>query len=208
VIQHIAVAFDISNTRAKGFVARRKEIYEYPLVALREAIINAVTHRDYYYDSSHIYVHLYPDRIEIENPGGLLHGLTVESLGKRSARRNRLIADLLDRSGYIERVGSGFARMAHALHENNNPELQVSATNFFNICFYRRPVEFAAAMLSPRQIRLYELIKAQNMVTVSRVASVLHVSHDTARRELKALLDYDVIEKIGEGKATVYKQKG
>ncbi len=76
---------------------------------------------------------MFPDYIEIENPGGLYRGLTLEDLGKRSIRRNRLIADLLHRAGYIERVGSGFSRMEQALAENNNPPLKVSATNFFNI---------------------------------------------------------------------------
>lgn len=51
----------------------------------------------------------------------MYRGLTVEDLGKRSVRRNRLIADLLQRAGFVERVGSGFSRMEMALADNNNP---------------------------------------------------------------------------------------
>ena len=136
----------------------RKNIYEYSPVAVREALVNAVTHRDYLYDSSHVYVHMFPDYIEIENPGGLYRGLTVEDLGKRSVRRNRLIADLLQRSGFVERIGSGFSRMKMALAENNNPPLEVSVTNFFNIRFYKRLEKVNPSLLSPRQVKIYQLL--------------------------------------------------
>ena len=122
-------------------------------------LINAVTHRDYFYDSSHIYIHMYPDRMEIENPGGLPRGITIEKLGSRSVRRNRLIADLLQhRAKYINRVGSGFDRMQQSLAENSNPPLEVSTTNFFNLRFYRRVKPAAEVNLTARQWQLYRAV--------------------------------------------------
>lgn len=118
--------------------ARHELIYEYPLVVIREAIINAVMHRDYYYDLSHIYIHIYSNRIEIENPGGLPGGLENNELGSRSVRRNRTISDILYRAGYVERVGSGFQRIKKSLEVNNNPPYEIQTSNFFNICFYPR----------------------------------------------------------------------
>lgn len=183
----------------------RKNIYEYSPVAVREAVVNAVAHRDYLYDSSHVYVHMFPDYIEIENPGGLYRGLTVEDLGKRSVRRNRLIADLLQRSGFVERVGSGFSRMKMALAENNNPPLEVCVTNFFNIRFYKRLEKVNPALLSSRQVTIYRLLCDNERMTKKEMAYRLDVSEDTVLRELNQLIELQIVTKTGKGKAVIYK---
>ncbi|MCH9770267.1 MAG: putative DNA binding domain-containing protein [Gammaproteobacteria bacterium] len=191
-------------TDSSNHLGRRKDIYDYPLVALREAIVNAVTHRDYLYTGSRVYVHLFPDCIEIENPGGLYFGLTMDKLGKRSVRRNPLIADLLHRAKYIERVGSGFDRMKQSLKENNNPDMDVVATNFFNIRFYPRIKKTALLGLSNRQRQIYLIIKEQKKIAKKELALFLQVSDDTVIRELNQLINLGLIQKIGQGKATVY----
>ena len=190
-----------------SYLGSRRDIYEYSPIAIREAIVNAITHRDYLYDSSHVYVHMFPDYIEIENPGGLYRGLTVEDLGKRSVRRNRLIADLLHRSGFVERVGSGFSRMEMALKENNNPPLEVSVTNFFNIRFYKRLEKINPTSLSLRQIHIYRLLCDNNQITKKEIAERLSVSEDTALRELNQMIDLNIVTKSGVGKATTYQLK-
>ena len=86
IIRHMNVEPFI-NMEKSGLRGARQDIYEYSPLAIREAIVNAVTHRDYLYDSAHIYVHMFPDYIEIENPGGLDPGLSLDDLGKRSIRR-------------------------------------------------------------------------------------------------------------------------
>jgi ATP-dependent DNA helicase RecG len=65
--------------------------YEYPLIATREAVINAVLQWDYFNDSFCIFIHIFSNRLEIENPGGLPGGLTLEELGERSVRRVQVI---------------------------------------------------------------------------------------------------------------------
>lgn len=201
IIRHMSVEASITSDKIA-----RQEVYDYPIVALREAVVNAVTHRDYYYDSSHIYIHMYPNHIDIENPGGLLHGISVESLGKRSARRNRLLADLLHRIKFIERVGSGFDRMRQALAGNNNPPLEVSATNFFNIRFYRRIPNADLSHLTSRQTSIYQLVQEKKTITSAEVFAVLEVgSRDTVLRDLNVLVEQGLIIKSGAGKATVYK---
>jgi ATP-dependent DNA helicase RecG len=200
VIRHINVG--ASFTTFTG--PTRQDIYDYPPIAIREAIVNAITHRDYLYDGAHIYIHIYPEYIDIENPGGLYHGLTLDDLGRRSVRRNRLIADLLHRARYIERVGSGFDRMRLALLENKNPELVVTATNFFNVRFYKRAPDVNLQILSPRQLSIYHHFVERKTMTKKEVASVLAISEDTALRELKILLKQHLIEKQGTGKSTLY----
>lgn len=185
--------------------ARRNEVHEYPLAAVREAVVNAVMHRDYGYDASHVYVHLYADRLEIENPGGLYPGLTLDELGSRSVRRNRVVADLLYRAGYVERIGSGIARMRRALADNGNPPFEVTATSFFIIRFFPRLAAADAAPLSARQNKVYQYVKGRGEASSSEIAHHLGVSGDTARRELTALLARGVLVKAGIGKATVYR---
>ena len=197
--RHISVALVLSEKSM-----RHQEQPEYPFLALREAVVNAVVHRDYFYDASHTYVHVYSNRIEIENPGGLYAGLTVTDLGKKSVRRNRAIASLLQRVGYIEKVGSGFSRMERLLEENGNPPLEVVATNFFLIRFFPRISEAAALNLSGRQKKLYNFIHEQVEVSASQAAHFLSVSSDTARADLNVLLLAKLVEKKGRGKATRY----
>ncbi len=202
-----ALAFIMRHMNVEASIrlfAARQDLYDYPLAALREAVINAVAHRDYQYDGSHIYIHMYPDRIDIESPGGLYLGLTVENLGTRSVRRNRLIADLLHRARFIEKVGSGFDRMRQSLSENNNPPLEVSATNFFNIRFYKRISTGLALSLTSRQLTIYQLFQEKKELTRSQIASILGASNDTIIRDLNELVKQKHIQRKGVGKAVVY----
>ena len=200
IMRHMNIGVHIDASQS----AARQDLYDYPPVAVREAIINAVTHRDYLYDSSHIYIHMYPDRIDIENPGGLYHGLTIEDLGKRSVRRNRLIADLLHRARYIERVGSGFDRMQQELLNNNNPALEVSATNFFIIRFFKRAPDVNLQKLTTRQLAIYYSFIDRKQLTKKEVSLGHQISEDTAMRELKILIQLGIIQRHGTGKATYY----
>jgi len=195
---NVSVSYEISGK------APRRELYTYPLVAVREAIINAVMHRDYFYDGSHIYVHMFSDRLEIENPGGLPPGLTLDDLGKRSVRRNRAIADLLYRAKFVERIGSGIQRMQHALAENGNPPMEISATNFFVVKFYPRLPTKDSVPLTSRQARLYQFVSARGSITKADAAGILGVSGDTALREIKVLLTQGFLKRTGRGKATAY----
>lgn len=200
VMRHTNVAANFSGLSSGA----RQDVYDYPAIALREAIINAVTHRDYLYDGAHIFIHIYSEHIDIENPGGLYHGLTIADLGHRSVRRNRLVADLLHRARYIERVGSGFDRMRVALSENKNPALEVSVSNFFNIRFFKRALNFNLQVLSSRQLAIYHIFVERKALSKKEVADALNISEDTALRELKALIQYGLLEKRGEGKTTRY----
>jgi ATP-dependent DNA helicase RecG len=183
---------------------KRREVRDYPAVAIREAVINALMHRDYYYNASHVYVQLFSDRLEIENPGGLFHGLTMEDLGKRSVRRNPIIADLLFRAGFVEKLGSGIRRMQKALADNNNPPMELSATNFFVLRFFPRINGQNLDQLTTRQSRVLGFIRERKSVTKDEVAQFLNRSSDTALREIKVLSKLGLVEIQGTGKATRY----
>jgi len=104
---------------------KRLDINEYPLVAIREAIANAVTHRDYSDRGSQIDLYMFDDRIEIKNPGTLGGGLTIDDLKKQSGKRwlrNPTIAGLLLELKYIEKAGTGIPRIYRSLKDNGSPE--------------------------------------------------------------------------------------
>jgi ATP-dependent DNA helicase RecG len=198
VKKSVSVAYQVTGE------AQRLEIFTYPLSAVREAIINAVMHRDYLYDCSHIYVHIFSDRLEVESPGGLPPGLTMKDLGQRSVRRNRAIADLLYRAKFVERIGSGLQRMERALTENGNPPMEISATNFFVVRFLPRVEKMNSQSLTKRQYTLYQYVRECGGMSKRDAASFLAVSGDTALREIKVLLKEGLLTQTGVGRGIKY----
>ena len=99
--------------------ARREEIHDYPESALREAIINAVCHRDYFIKEVPVSVEVFEDRVQIRNPGGLPKGYDRKRFGTESIPRNLLIASMLHRVDYIEKAGTGISRIKQAVKNHN-----------------------------------------------------------------------------------------
>lgn len=183
---------------------RHEEWEDYPTVAIREAVINALIHRDYFYDSSHIYLHLYDYHLELDNPGGLIQGLNLEDLGNKAARRNRMLADLMQRAGFIENAGTGITRMKEALQKNNNPPAEIVATNFFSLKLTARPSQLTNNDLTDRQRKLYAFISEQGIVSKTICQHFLNIGSDTTLNELKTLLSKGLIQTKGKGKSTCY----
>jgi ATP-dependent DNA helicase RecG len=129
--QYIPVRYEMTGE------PRRKEIPEIPYEALREAVINAFTHRDYFEKGSNVMVEIFDDRIEITNFGGLVKGLKPEDFGKRSVLRNPNIANLLHRIGYIEKMGTGINKMKKIVKDAGLPPIQFEFTTFFTAVFKR-----------------------------------------------------------------------
>ena len=113
---------------------------EIPEKALREALINAVIHTNYLEEGTSVTVEVYDDRVEISNFGGLPAGLTKEKFGKKSVRRNPLIADLMARAGYIERMGTGIKKMRSLVRKAGLKPIKFEFGNFTTVTFYRKPL--------------------------------------------------------------------
>ncbi|HEX2913964.1 MAG TPA: helix-turn-helix domain-containing protein [Chloroflexia bacterium] len=108
--------------RIEGF--HRVEEPEFPFEALREAVVNALIHRDWSSRGETVRIFYYPDRIEIHNPGQLLPGITVEDLetGQAPSKlRNPIVANLLRDLGYVERLGSGVRLMINQMQRRGRP---------------------------------------------------------------------------------------
>ena len=104
---------------------------------MREAIVNAVCHRDYFEKGAHVMIEIVDDRLEISNPGGLPSGMTRKSFGTKSVVRNPVIASLLHRAGYIEKIGTGIKRIEKAVAEHGKGNVSFTFNAFFSVSFSR-----------------------------------------------------------------------
>ncbi len=175
------------NTRTAYRIEKlqREDIPEYPMEALREAITNAVMHRDWFLEGANVFIEIYSDRIEVTNPGGLAKGMLLSDLGHKSIRRNPLIADLLHRIAFIEKAGTGIQRMRDGAREQGYPAPEFTAGHFFATIF--RPVVSATGYnespqklnnypaSSPQVARKYPARTAQDRSEYP--ASTAHVPH-------------------------------
>ena len=122
--------------------AKRTDIPEIPLEVIREAIANAIIHRDYSVKGTESAVEIFDDRIEITNPGGLPRQITGKNFGKLSVRRNEILADLFFRLRIVEKAGTGIPRMRELLNRAGLPlpEFEDEGESFR--VTIRRPVIF------------------------------------------------------------------
>src|SRR5260370_197363 len=136
------------GARVEGF--KPIDIPEYSLEVLREAVINAVVHRDYSKRGESVRVFYYPDRVEVHSPGLLLPGITVEQMERgevQSKLRNPTLANLLQGiPGYMERLGSGIRFMLDETERLGLPAPRFREMNEFIVTFPK-----AQALLTPQE---------------------------------------------------------
>jgi len=123
--------------------ARRQLKKAFPIDAVREAIINAVTHRDYTREGTDIEVSMYADRLEIISPGDLPNGVTVEKMKRGIIRvtRNELLKQVLRDCRYIEHFGLGVRKriiQSMQAHNGTEPDL-VEEEDRFKVCLWKSP---------------------------------------------------------------------
>lgn len=132
--------------RTEGF--HRIDEPDFPLEALREAVVNAVVHRDYSLSGEAVRIFFYNDRIEIHSPGLLLPGLRLEELKQgrtTSWPRNPVLANVLRElpGGYMERLGSGISFMINEMRLLHRPDPEFREQHEFIVTFYKEPVTAA-----------------------------------------------------------------
>ena len=118
----------------------REERPELPLDALREAVVNAVAHRDYR-STANVHVYLFHDRLEVVSPGGLPAGITEAELGVKSVPRNPLLFGLLHRMDAVEHVGSGIRRIRDLCREWRVLDPVIDVSEHWVTVTFRRPAQ-------------------------------------------------------------------
>lgn len=197
-----------SNISYEGI--HRRDILEYPYEALREAIINALIHRDYH-GFSQIQIRVYPDKMIIMNEGRLPPEITAEDLKRNhlSKPRNKLLAEVFYFAGFIEAWGRGTLKILEKCRDQGLPEPEFNNEHgVMTVIFYKTKwnAESLKKMgLNERQIRAVQYIKENGRITNSDYQKVNNVSERTALRDLEDLMLKKVVLKKGEKKGTNYK---
>ena len=182
--------------------ADRKMIEKIPEAAFREAIANALIHRVWDVDSQ-IRVLMFDDRIEIVSPGGLPSGITEEEYlsGKLSVLRNRNLANVFYRLGFVEIFGTGITRIKQLYAEALiKPDFEVSE-NAIKIVL---PIFEKNADLTEDEIVVYKLLSKTMLKPISEVAPYVPFGKSKTTKLLKEMCQKGVITVEGKGKGTKY----
>lgn len=190
------------HSSAKIVGTKREESYEYPQLALREAIVNALIHRDYSNVGTYVQIAIYQDRIEISNPGTLPPGVTVENLMLSQFSRNAVIARVMRDLDYMEEFGRGI----------NLIYTQMAAAGLVEPLFQNSANSFKVTLLGSvykglieRQLKFWHLLQSKRHLT----ASIAHecfsdLSRPTINADLRKMLDIGLIRQKGMSSSTYY----
>jgi ATP-dependent DNA helicase RecG len=222
-----ALAFIDRNTRHPIRVVglNRVRLDEYPAEALREALVNAVAHRDYEDGSRKIMLEVFSDRVVVSSPGLPPAPLTLQKLraGKyRPCSRNPILAQCLSFFHRIEERGSGFRRMRDKMidHGLEQPRLATD-TGYFQVVFFgpgedlkrlRVPAGETGKTVPPsveeqlndRQKKMAALLVRGEELSSQKCEKLFAVTRDTAARDFARLIELGIAEKKGAGRTTHY----
>ncbi len=205
-----------------------KEVLELPENALREALVNSLSHRDYYETGAVVVVAVYDDRVVISNPGGLLSQV-AKNFGHKSLSRNPFIFSIFTRMQLVEQVGSGIPRMCAQMKEMNLPEPIFGKEGMFTITFIRYTkngekngeknsernderndernsliVSKDRTILSVRQKSILEAMEINGHITAKLLAQKMKIPQRTIEREISFLRKNNYIEKKGATKNGIW----
>ena len=211
------------NTRLANKIVefKRVDIPEYPFEAIREAIINAIAHRDYTRRGAPIKISIFDDRVEVDNPGGLLPGLNIRNLEGVHETRNDKICSIFHETKDMERYGTGIIRMKNLMKEHGlkHPVLSQPG-DFFKVAFYgpgdkildlvpgipeERQTDLRELGLNKRQIEALRLMVNKNRVLTNALyQEIFKTSRRTALRDLHGLIEVGQVRMLGVGKGAKY----
>jgi ATP-dependent DNA helicase RecG len=206
-----ALKFVARNTRHEIRITgspERETIPEYPEAAIREAVINAICHREYAAVGT-IQVRIYDDRLEVWNPGTLPPSLTIESLYREhpSLPRNPKIALAFYRARLIEHWGTGTLRIVDACDQLGIKVEFFSDSGFFMIRFIKPEKTISLPIeqkLNNRQKKGLEYARKNGKITTGEFKRLFNISERQAFDDLKSLLKMGLLIRAGSGRATGY----
>lgn len=203
IFEHIPMAAWIEDMKLQ-----RQEKWQYPPKAIREALANALAHRNYE-STSKVQVRIFDDRIEFWNPGNLPEGWSIETLKQKhdSVPRNPLIAKLFFFIKYIEEVGTGTNKIVEWCVNWDLPEPEFEYAGSSLVVTIRQTIQPAAVEikeLNDRQKKAITYIREKGRITTKEYVSLNSCSKRTAIMDLTNLTVKHITLKIGKGKATYY----
>ncbi|MBR1754712.1 putative DNA binding domain-containing protein [bacterium] len=181
------------NKRAEIKDFERKDIWDYPIVALREAILNALIHRDYFDISANTQIKIFDDCIWFYNTGELFGGLTIEQLNNphhSSKSRNPLLMNVMYKAKLVEQFGTGINRMNVACLKQGipTPKLDISSSGFV------LTMDKGYKNINDRQKVALEYVVQNEYITNGIYQEINNCSRDISKRDLKKLVDLGIFE--------------
>jgi len=199
------------NVRYEIKELQREEIWDYPLEAMRETLINALIHRDYFKSNVQTQIKIFDDYIWFYNPGGLPEGITIEQLygPHPSVPRNPLLVHVFYLAGFIEEVGSGIQRIINAMKRFNLPEPRFKEEMGGFSVYLRKDIyteEYLKGLgLNERQIKAVLYVKEEGKITNREYRNLFGISDRTSLSDLNKLCDIGVLMRKGTtGRSTEY----
>ena len=187
----------------------RVETYEYPKEAIREALLNAIAHKDYS-GGVPIQISVYNDKLMIWNEGQLPENWTVKNLLEKHASRpyNPDIANALFRSGYIESWGRGTIKIINECKKAGIPEPVFTYDSSDISVEFRKDIynekHLQSLNLNERQVKAVLYLKTKGRLTNKEYQEINNTTDRTALRDLETLVDLNIIKRLGEKKGAYY----
>ena len=182
---------------------QRKELPEYPIQVTREALVNAIVHRDYFSKDA-TQVNIFDNRLEVINPGGLPQGLSLKLLGTLSIQRNPLIYRLLRDIKFVEGLATGIPRMRKGMQDQNLPEpVFEDLGSFFKVTLYNSILP-SQGILNLRQQKALSYIQKNKSITSQTYAKLTSVSRVTAVSDLSDMINKKILQKVGKTRSAYY----
>lgn len=184
----------------------RRDIPEYPEEAVREALVNAIAHRDYspFVRGSYVQIRLFADRLEVQSPGGLYGNVTEASLEQEQSTRNRVLMRLMEDMHFVENRGSGIRTMLAAMRKANlePPRFQDKRSSFW-VIFRNHTLmnpeaiewlsQFSHHRINDHQRLALVYLHSNEQMTNSDYQRLNHVDSVTATQELRRLVQSSLI---------------
>lgn len=212
-----AETFLRENMAQRSRIANWKRADEtpYPPGVLREAVVNAVAHRDYRLSGNQIHVLVFGDRVEVRSPGKLPGHVTLKNLLRERYSRNEAIVQVLADMGFIERLGYGIDRMIRAMKERDQqpPAFEETEAGFAVTLMARQtakpddpaPAGLPSTAQQTRMEKMLAFIRQNGRITNREYQELCpDVSAESLRRDFVELVDNGAILRVGDKRGTYY----
>ena len=182
----------------------QREIYSFSEKPIREAILNAVAHRDYTLQSRSVFIKASPEEFLIESPGGLPHGITIENILQKTYWRNRRIAETLEKAGLVERSGQGMDDIFESTIKEGKGLPDLSGSDYLSV-----RLKIPAQVKDKNFIMFIEKITREKQITLSfdeiyELEKIREQQPVTEVKFKKKFLDIGIIERVGKTSGAKY----
>jgi ATP-dependent DNA helicase RecG len=198
---------DKAGITARIVDGKRVEAPMIPNRVLREALTNAVSHRDYF-DPNGILIEIFDDRIQITNPGTLLPGQTLKNFAELRRHRNPILHRLINDAGWGEGLNLGVKDMIRIMRQNDlaDPVFD-DLGGFFRVTLYSSLSNRAVkpyGVITERQKKALAYLEKHESITAPVFAKLVGISHPTAIRDLNEMVAQGLLKKIGQYRSSKY----